>query len=136
MISFKVVANILKEREAFVLVLIDGDGMIFNDELVKNGESGGKEAAAMLWDAVKAYVQIELPHIPLDYKIMTRIYANLKGLGDACHKIGIIHHPSIIEEFARGLTGSKLLFDFVDVGVGKDRADDKINGKPAEYIGE
>jgi len=117
------------------LVLIDGDGMIFNDDLIKKGEIGGKEAASMLWDAVKDYVQVELPDLPLDHKIMTRIYANLKGLGDVCHKAGILHQPSTLEEFARGLTGSKHLFDFVDVGMGKDRADDKISGKPVEPLG-
>lgn len=105
-----------QERDAFVLLLIDGDGMIFNDDLIKKGELGGKEAASMLWDAVKDYVHAELPTLPLDYKIMTRIYANLRGLGDVCHRIGILQHPSVIEEFARGLTGSKHLFDFVDVG--------------------
>jgi len=117
------------------LVLIDGDGMIFNDDLIKKGEIGGKEAASMLWDAVKDYVQAELPDLPLDHKIMTRIYANLKGLGDVCHKAGILHQSSVLEEFARGLTGSKHLFDFVDVGMGKDRADDKISGKRARTSG-
>ena len=121
----------LQERDAFILVLIDGDGMIFNDELVKKGEIGGKEAASALWDAVRDYLQAELPNLPLDYKIMTRIYANLKGLGKTCYDAGILHNPSTIEEFARGFTGSKHLFDFVDVGMGKDRADDKISGKLA-----
>ena len=103
--------------------------MIFNDDLIKKGEVGGKEAASMLWDAVKDYVQTELPDLPLDYKIMTRIYANLKGLGEACTRAGLLQNPSVIQDFAHGLTGTKHLFDFVDVGVGKDRADDKINGK-------
>lgn len=83
----------------------------------------------MLWDAVKDYIHAELPRFPLDYKIVTRIYANLKGLGDVCNRTGILQHSATVEEFARGLTGSKHLFDFVDVGMGKDRADDKISGK-------
>lgn len=59
---------------------------------------------------------------------MTRIYANLKGLADVCCKSGIVERPNLIDEFYRGFTGSKILFDFVDVGPGKDRADEKITG--------
>lgn len=104
--------------------------MIFDDNLVSKGEAGGKEAAGLLWNSVTEYVHQNTTNLPSDHKIVTRIYANLKGLGDVCHKSGIIDHPNMIEEFARGFTGSKQLFDFVDVGMGKDRADDKISGEP------
>jgi hypothetical protein len=40
-----------------------------------------------------------------------------------------LESPAYLNDFARGFTGSKQLFDFVDVGSGKDRADDKISGK-------
>lgn len=105
-------------RDAFILVLIDGDGMIFDDRLVQNGEAGGREAAGLLWNAVMYHFQKD-SGLPSDIKIVTRIYANIKGLGDACKKSGILSTPSTIEDFARGFTGSKQLFDFVDVGVGK-----------------
>ncbi|KAL8822909.1 MAG: hypothetical protein Q9191_006368, partial [Dirinaria sp. TL-2023a] len=118
----------LMDRDAFILVLIDGDGMIFSDNLIKQGEIGGKEAAARLYDAVRDYVRHEIPNMPSDYKIVTKSYANLKGLGEVCHKAAILDKTSTIEDFARGFTGSKHLFDFVDVGMGKDRADDKISG--------
>lgn len=100
--------------------------MIFDDSFIKQGAAGGNEAAARLWTAL--HVQVEALDLPSDVKVVTRVYANLKGLGDACAKAGIIARPDIIEEFARGFTGSKQLFDFVDVGAGKDRADDKISG--------
>lgn len=116
----------LQERDAFILVLLDGDGMIFEDSLIKHGESGGREAAARLWTAL--HVQVEALDLPSDVKVVTRIYANLKGLGEVCAKAGIISKPGVMEDFARGFTGSKQLFDFVDVGMGKDRADDKISG--------
>ena len=102
--------------------------MIFDDEYIKKGESGGKEAATLLWGFVRDYVTQKMPNLSSDYKIVTRVYANLKGLGDACHRSGLLERASLIEEFARGFTGSKQLFDFVDVGMGKDRADDKISG--------
>lgn len=102
--------------------------MIFNDDLIKQGEIGGKEAAARLYDAVRDYVGHSIPEMPSDYKIVTRIYANLKGLGEICYKAALLDSPSTMENFARGFTGSKHLFDFIDVGTGKDRADDKISG--------
>ena len=118
-----------QERDAFVLVLIDGDGMIFEDHLIKQGEVGGREAAGILWAAIRDLAHEMMPNLSSDVKIVTRIYANLKGLGDVCHRAGILDKPSTIEDFARGFTGSKQLFDFVDVGSGKDRADDKLSGR-------
>ena len=117
-----------QERDAFVLVLIDGDGMIFDDHLIQKGEVGGKEAAGQLWTAVRDYVHQKMTGLSSDYKIVTRIYANLKGLGDVCYRSGIIESPGILEDFMHGFTGGKQLFDFIDVGSGKDRADDKICG--------
>ena len=99
-------------------MLIDGDGMIFDDRLIQNGEAGGREAAGLLWNAVMDHFENDTG-LPSDFKIVTRIYANLKGLGDVCKKSAILGTSSVIEDFARGFTGSKQLFDFVDVGVGK-----------------
>lgn len=97
-------------------MLIDGDGMIFEDELIAKGEAGGREAAGYLWNSVTEFVQDKMANsLPSDYKIVTRIYANLMGLGDVCNRSGIVERPDLIEDFARGFTGSKQLFDFVDV---------------------
>lgn len=109
--------------------------MIFDDKLLLGGEKGGKEAARLLWNSVTDYVHQNISNIPSDYKIVTRIYANLKGLGGVCQRSGIIDRQEMIEDFARGFTGSKQLFDFIDVGMGKDRADDKISGEPTTCCG-
>ena len=108
--------------------MIDGDGTIFHDSLIAKGEVGGKEAAGLLWNAIAANVHQKLPELGVNYRIVTRIYANLKGLGEVCNKSGMLDHAMVIEDFFRGFTGSKQLFDFIDVGTGKDRADDKISG--------
>lgn len=89
--------------------------MIFDDKLTSMGELGGREAAAILWSSVTDFVHQNVPNLPSDYKIVTRIYANLKGLGDICHRSGITERPDMLDGFARGFTGSKQLFDFVDV---------------------
>jgi hypothetical protein len=114
-------------------VLLDGDGMVFNDELLQQGEKGGKEAAGQLCSAMNDFVQQALPHLSSP-KIVARIYANVRGLGDVLQKSSIIDRASLFEDFARGFNGSKLLFDFIDVGTGKDKADDKITGQSTPSI--
>ena len=100
--------------------------MVFDDSLLQKGEQGGRDAAGYLWSAIREYITLNLPLVP-NPKIVTRVYANAKGLADACHKSGVVERHTF-EDFTRGFTGSKQLFDFVDVGVGKDRADDKLSG--------
>jgi hypothetical protein len=112
-----------QNRNAFVVVLLDGDGMIFDDYLIQKGEKGGKEAANLIWAAVNEFVVRQLPHLSSP-KIVTRVYANVKGLSDTLCKSGIIDNPGIFEAFTKGFN-DKLLFDFVDVGSGKkDMADE------------
>ena len=60
---------------------------------------------------------------------MCRIYANVRGLGDVLVCKGIYRDILEFEEFVRGFTQGKTLFDFIDVGAGKDRADEKIIGE-------
>ncbi|KAI9828803.1 MAG: hypothetical protein M1832_001908 [Thelocarpon impressellum] len=117
----------IMDSNPFILVLIDGDGMIFQDHLLQNGEQGGKEASGLLASAIRDYVEREVEDLGSDYKIVARIYANTKGLADTCFRAGIVDKPSKVEEFARGFTQSKHLFDFIDVGSGKERADSKVS---------
>ncbi|KAI9671490.1 MAG: hypothetical protein M1817_003541 [Caeruleum heppii] len=117
------------ESNSFVLVLIDGDGMIFQDNLLQKGEQGGKDAAGLLATTVRDYLQRDFQSIPSDCKIVARLYANVKGLAEACYFDGIVPSPAVIEDFARGFTKGRHLFDFIDVGSGKERADNKVSGR-------
>jgi hypothetical protein len=54
------------------------------------------------------------------------MYANVRGLGDVLVRTGVIEELGVFEDFVRGFTRGKSLFDFVDVGAGKDRADKKV----------
>jgi hypothetical protein len=107
--------------------------MIFSDDIVKLGEEGGRKAAGLLHNAILNYIQLECREIPIDVNIVCRIYANVSGLGQVLVRAGIIDDVTVFEEFTRGFTRGKLLFDFVDVGPGKDHADDKISGKPSYF---
>ncbi|CRG83728.1 hypothetical protein PISL3812_01083 [Talaromyces islandicus] len=116
----------IMDREPYIIVLLDGYGMIFNDQFLHNGEQGGKDAANQLTTSLNEYVARNLPNVTSP-KIVTRVYANVKGLGDACYNAGIVDKPSVVDDFVRGFNESQPLFDFVDIGQGKDRADDKIS---------
>ena len=119
----------LLNRDPYLLVLIDGDGMIFNN--IKDGEAGGKLAAVTLHNAILDWATTDdnVLECPPDVKVVVRVYLNLQGLGEACTKAGLISSPAVLEDFARGFTRSKTMFDVVDVGYGKDRADVKVAGK-------
>ncbi|KAG9190991.1 hypothetical protein G6011_09079 [Alternaria panax] len=110
----------------FVMVLIDGDGMIFSDKYLCEGEQGGRCAAFDLSAAVQEYVDNDCNDIPYGVRIVCRIYANVRGLGDVLVRRGAYQDSFEFEEFVRGFTRGKILFDFIDVGAGKDRADEKI----------
>ncbi|KAI4919977.1 hypothetical protein J4E90_002117 [Alternaria incomplexa] len=114
----------------FVMVLIDGDGMIvsFTDDFLREGEQGGRRAAVQLFADIHEYIENECQDIPFGYRIVCRIYANVRGLGDVLVRRGIYEDIIEFEDFVRGFTRGKTLFDFIDVGAGKDRADEKIIG--------
>ncbi|KAH0547914.1 hypothetical protein GP486_008345 [Trichoglossum hirsutum] len=117
------------DRNPFILVLLDGDGMIFEDRFLQKAEEGGKEAAGMLSFSLRESIQRSMPSLSHDIRIVVRVYANTKGLARACALAGIVASPAVMEQFARGFTQSQPLFDFVDTGEGKERADYKIKGK-------
>ncbi|KAF1357435.1 hypothetical protein EJ07DRAFT_128527 [Lizonia empirigonia] len=110
----------------FVMVLIDGDGVIFREEFVCNGEAGGRRAASQLDTAVQNWIENEATDVPLNARIICRIYANVRGLGEVLVRTGAINHIGVFQEFVQGFTRAKTMFDFIDVGSGKDRADEKI----------
>ncbi|ENH67176.1 hypothetical protein FOC1_g10000321 [Fusarium oxysporum f. sp. cubense race 1] len=44
-----------QERKPFALAVVDGDGYIFNERFVKDGEEGGSRAAKQLNDTLMLY---------------------------------------------------------------------------------
>jgi hypothetical protein len=101
----------------------------FKDEYLKLGEAGGRQAASHLNALVKNWIDVDAKDIPTDSRIVCRVYANVRGLGDVLARKGIVEDVGVFEDFTRGFTRGKVYFDFVDVGSGKDRADEKLIGK-------
>ena len=113
-----------QERNPFVLVLVDGDGYIFDDDLISSGAEGGQRAAHLLRQTVKDSLRNRgLEHC----QIMVRIYANLSGLSKALSKVKLAGpEKRSLAPFVANFNRSNELFDFVDAGELKENADFKI----------
>jgi hypothetical protein len=123
-----------QERNPFVLVLVDGDGYIFNEDLIGKGSDsdssaerlarGGTNAARQLNDAVKTSLcRKGLEHC----QIMARVYANVAGLSKALSKAGLVGaEKRSFAPFIASFNRSSGLSDFVDAGELKENADFKL----------
>lgn len=113
-----------QERNPFVLVLIDGDGYVFDDDLISNGAEGGQKAAGLLNEMVKNSLRARgLDHC----RILVRVYANLAGLSKALSKVKLAGpEKRSLAPFVANFNRSNDLFDFVDTGELKENADFKI----------
>ncbi|OOO10990.1 hypothetical protein OAory_01074600 [Aspergillus oryzae] len=121
----------IMDREPFIVVLLDGGGIIFKDEYLQQGEQGGHDAAKKLYSALQDYVSGNFPTINSP-RVITKMYVNVKGLSDLCVRGGVTTEPSLIEDFVRGFNASYPLFDLVDIGAGKESAHDKIGDTLAD----
>ena len=114
--------------DPFVLVLIDGDGLNFLDQMVREGAEGGEQASRSLRDALLDYLQHD-PEIPAHTKLVIRVFANVSGLAMEYAKQGILSDPGIFFQFIKGFNGANALCDYVDAGSDKEAADTKIKGE-------
>lgn len=94
---------------------------------MSRNEAGGRDAADELQAGIKDYAkEIKLDVENTDIKV--RAYADLKSLRSACVKNGKMKESSSMSLFTHGFNQRQALFDFVDVGPGKEAADNKIRG--------
>ncbi|KAK8040162.1 hypothetical protein PG993_008573 [Apiospora rasikravindrae] len=107
----------------FVAVVVDGDGAIFTDELLKDPAL----AAEKLKAAIRAQL-LEMHSLPIGIPIMVRIYANLHGLAKTVAANMIINYNDVVE-FPSRFNFECDYFDFVDVGQSKEAANSKIRSR-------
>ncbi|KAI7184975.1 hypothetical protein KC352_g22669 [Hortaea werneckii] len=113
-----------QERDPFVLVLVDGDGYVFNDDFVSRGAEGGQKAAQLLKDNINRSLRWKGLE---GCQIMVRVYANLVGLSKALAKEGLAgKEKRSLANFAASFTQSNDLFDYVDAGESENSASFKI----------
>lgn len=105
----------------------------FADNYISLGADGGGPAADKLMDKTKEYLASLNPPIK-DVKdnIMIKAYANLNGMAKVFKEKGI--HPNEISAFWQSFTRRFPFVDFVDVGWGKEVADNKIRGKTCLFV--
>ncbi|KAL8836398.1 MAG: hypothetical protein Q9176_006337 [Flavoplaca citrina] len=104
--------------------------VMFRDDFLDKNEVGGRLVADELLAQVNHYIK----GLNLDVEstdVVVRAYANLRGLGKACVKNNSMKSTADLGLVANGFTSRYPLFDFVDVGLGKERADHKIRVSPA-----
>ncbi|KAF7182600.1 hypothetical protein CNMCM7691_002171 [Aspergillus felis] len=111
---------------SFVSVLVDGDGMNFHGNLVKNGKHGGLDAARLLIQAVQEHIQKVDPEAPPNTSCKIRVFANVEGLTEAYRNNNILSAGETLTSFIQGFNQENALCDFVDAGKGKECADVKL----------
>ncbi|EKG22351.1 C-x8-C-x5-C-x3-H type zinc finger protein [Macrophomina phaseolina MS6] len=114
------------ESTPLVLALIDGDGAIFTEGLLRAGAEGGSDAAHKLQSEIRNHILDVYGGAAGDWSVMVHIYANLEGLSRKLASVGIIKSPVELHNFTRAFNLHQPLFNFIDVGSGKERADHKI----------
>jgi hypothetical protein len=121
-----------QERNPFVLVLVDGDGYVFDDDLISNGAEGGQRAAHLLNKAILSSLQQRGLE---NCRIMVRVYTNLVGLSKTLSRIKLCGaEKRSLAPFAANFTRSNELFDFVDAGELKENADSKIRALFRQFV--
>ncbi|KAF2016462.1 hypothetical protein BU24DRAFT_450977 [Aaosphaeria arxii CBS 175.79] len=114
------------ESSNFVLALIDGDGFIFQDLLLKAGADGGSEAASKLQASIQQHVESLYGGISRKWPIMVHVYVSLDKLAQKLASVLLLRHPTELRAFAQSFGVNQPLFSIIDVGQGKERADYRI----------
>ncbi|CAG9944330.1 unnamed protein product [Clonostachys rosea f. rosea IK726] len=102
----------------YIAILIDGDGLIFQDKFVKGGVEGGKKAAQALRDAVAEQCN--------EMEISAKVVTSIRTLSKALIQDGVIEHWAELKDFTLGFTQSQPSFEFIDVGCDRESAETKI----------
>ena len=110
----------------YAVVLVDGDGYNFSDNLIREGFKGGQQAAQHLESETQRYLNRVYGINQL--KIIVRIFISLDGLSSMYRGLRIIKDTNDFRQFMIGFGQTQGLFDLIDVGKGKQRADDKMKG--------
>lgn len=130
-----------------MLVLIDADADIyfvseramavelllmieFHEKYVSRGLAGGQAAADQFMEKVREYLASLGSVIgdPKTVPVMVKAYANMSGLAQMCVRDGKLNSVGDMAQFWIGFTRRYALVDFIDVGSGKEEADNKLKG--------
>lgn len=123
-------AELSLNKYQYAVILVDGDGYIFNREFYNAlDDSGGARAGNALFNDAQQFLKYnELdPNGELD--ITASVYCNQQVPAMALVNADVLHHPSQIQPFFWSFTSSRSFFQVIDCGPGKERADSKLRGE-------
>ncbi|KAF8165184.1 hypothetical protein B0H34DRAFT_227411 [Crassisporium funariophilum] len=107
-----------------ITALLDGDGAIFNSQLISQGLPGGHIAARMLSDSIIQH--LVSTNGSNHYQLWVYVFLNKRGLMDTLGRFGFASAKVKFEEFVTGFNQAAERFIMVDVGSAKEAADAKI----------
>ena len=126
-VSTLVRINAYRTQGHRIIVLLDGDGAVFNPQIISQGQPGGHFAAQKLSDAIMQYLTTAIG--TNHYQLWVYIFLNKRGLMDAFGRVGLLSAKSKFDEFTLGFNQAAERFIMVDVGGAKEAADAKIKGE-------
>jgi hypothetical protein len=109
--------------------------MQFQEKYLSRGMQGGQSATDDFMTKVRKSL-VSLGPAMKDAKtilVIVKAYANLSGLAQACVRDKKVGSAGDMGQFWCGFTRRYPLVDFVDVGAGKEEADNKLRGTPHPY---
>lgn len=109
-----------------VITLIDGDGSIFSNDLISQGQQGGHLAASSLSDSITQFLSINYSARP--YQLWVYLFYNKRGLMETFNRVGLGFLNKTFEDFVVGFNQAAERFTMVDVGSMKEAADAKLKG--------
>ncbi|KAL8366389.1 hypothetical protein RB595_004930 [Gaeumannomyces hyphopodioides] len=120
------------EPRSFVKILVDGNRMLFKDELVMAGFTGGRHAAHSLKEAGRRLLASPAdgdnePHP----EVMVRVHASLKSLLQVYRGAGNTDFPlDSVHGFVRGFNSLGLSCDFANADdIGEELADERVRAE-------
>jgi hypothetical protein len=111
---------------------IDINTVKFKDEYYLNPD-GGRKAALDLEARVREYLETDKPDLAT-LPINIKAFANGNGLSKFLLHAKVVQSSSSLWDFVKGFSQAHARSDFVLVGNGKDRADEKVKGKDAFVV--
>ncbi|KAJ5987052.1 hypothetical protein N7451_011417 [Penicillium sp. IBT 35674x] len=114
----------INTRDNFAVVLVDGNGALFREELLRERDGyGAHEASQRIIHAVRE--NMYGPANRADITVVVRVFADLDELSRIMHESRITYRYGM-STFAEQFSVTRGEFDFVDVGPGKANAARKM----------
>ncbi|PSN67867.1 hypothetical protein BS50DRAFT_620322 [Corynespora cassiicola Philippines] len=98
---------------------------LFQDQLLQAAGNGGSEAASMLQHAIHDHIASIYSNSG-NWSVMVNVYVSLDKLAQKLASVQLVRHSQDLRSFAQSFNVNQPLFNIIDVGQGKERADHKI----------